>query len=228
MKIKLILLPVFSFLVACSTVNEEQITHATVADSVHYKIEFENDYVKVLRVNYGPKEKSPMHSHSKLVGVHLTDAKGKFTSRDGETEIRNIKAGDTGEGPAEVHMVENLTGKIWQTVLVEFKKKYPHSVSKLKRDATKVDPKHYKVEMENDWVRVIRVKYGPNEESVMHEHNPGIIIFLNSTKHQLINEDGSIVDADFKTGDVFWADAATHKAINLENKSTEMVLVELK
>ena len=118
-------------------------------------------------MNYGPKEKSPMHSHGKLVGVHLTDAKGKFTSRDGKTEIRDIKAGDTGEGPAEAHIVENLSGNKWHTVLVEFKKKYPHSVSKLKRDATKVDPKHYKVEMENDWVRVIRARYGSNEESYL-------------------------------------------------------------
>ena len=169
-----------------------------------------------------------MHSHGKLVGVHLTDAKGKFTSRDGKTEIRDIKAGDTGEGPAEAHIVENLSGNKWHTVLVEFKKKYPHSVSKLKRDATKVDPKHYKVEMENDWARVIRAKYDSNEESVMHEHNPGVVVFLSSTKHQLINEDGSKITSDFKAGHVVWADAVTHKGINLENKTLELVFFELK
>ena len=34
------------------------------------------------------------------------------------------------------------------------------------QDATKVDPKHYKVEFENDEVRVLRITYGPGEKSV--------------------------------------------------------------
>jgi len=37
-------------------------------------------------------------------------------------------------------------------------------------DPVKVDPKHYKVEFENDGVRVLRVKYGAREKSVMHSH----------------------------------------------------------
>jgi quercetin dioxygenase-like cupin family protein len=228
MKTNLILLSLTSAFVSCSTVSKDIVSHATVADPEHYKTEFENEYVKVLRVKYGSRERSPMHSHSKLVGVHLTDAKGKFTSRDGTSQIRTIKAGDVGEGPAEIHMVENLTGEKWQTILVEFKKRFPHGLSKLKRDATKVAPTHYKTEMENDWVRIVRVKYGPNEQSHMHEHNPGVVVFLDSTKHQLINEDGSKVDADFSAGDVIWADAATHRAINLESKPLELVLFELK
>lgn len=31
------------------------------------------------------------------------------------------------------------------------------------QDAAKVDPQHYKVEMENSRVRVLRVHYGPHE-----------------------------------------------------------------
>jgi len=202
--------------------------HAVVADPEHYKVEFENEYVKVVRVKYGPKEKSSIHSHNKLVGVHLTDAKAKFTSKDGKVGIRDIKSGDIGGGPAVDHTVENLTDEDWETILVEFKKKYPHSIRKLKLDATEVDSKHYKVELENGWVRVVRAKYGPNEESVMHEHNPGVVVFLRNTKHQLINEDGSKINSAFKTGDVVWVDAVTHKGINLENKPMELVFFELK
>ena len=35
-------------------------------------------------------------------------------------------------------------------------------------DPVHVDSKHYTVEAENDRVRVLRVKYGPREKSVMH------------------------------------------------------------
>ncbi len=40
------------------------------------------------------------------------------------------------------------------------------------QDPVKVDSKHYKVELENDQVRVLRINYGAGEKSVMHEH-PG-------------------------------------------------------
>jgi hypothetical protein len=35
------------------------------------------------------------------------------------------------------------------------------------KDPVKVDSKHYSVEFENDKVRVLRIKYGPGEKSVM-------------------------------------------------------------
>ena len=38
------------------------------------------------------------------------------------------------------------------------------------QDPAKVDAKHYKLEFENDQVRVLRITYGPGEKSVMHEH----------------------------------------------------------
>ena len=32
------------------------------------------------------------------------------------------------------------------------------------QDATVVDPEHYTVEFENDYVRIVRISYGPNEK----------------------------------------------------------------
>src|SRR5437667_10195532 len=47
----------------------------------------------------------------------------------------------------------------------------------LAQDPVKVDPKHYKVEFENSGVRVLRIKYGPHEKSVMHRHPNSVAIF---------------------------------------------------
>jgi quercetin dioxygenase-like cupin family protein len=41
-------------------------------------------------------------------------------------------------------------------------------------DPVRVDPKHYKVEFENERVRVVRIKYKPGEKSVMHSHPESI------------------------------------------------------
>jgi quercetin dioxygenase-like cupin family protein len=62
-------------------------------DPKHYKVEFENDRVRVQRIKYGAGEKSVMHSHPESIAVFLTDAHGKFTYPDGKTENINAKAG---------------------------------------------------------------------------------------------------------------------------------------
>jgi hypothetical protein len=45
-------------------------------------------------------------------------------------------------------------------------------------DPVRVDPKHYHVEFENDRVRVVRIKYGPGEKSVMHSHPESVAVGL--------------------------------------------------
>jgi quercetin dioxygenase-like cupin family protein len=46
------------------------------------------------------------------------------------------------------------------------------------RDPVKLDSKHYEVELENERVRVVRIRYGAREKSVMHQHPPGIAVFV--------------------------------------------------
>jgi hypothetical protein len=46
------------------------------------------------------------------------------------------------------------------------------------QDPVKVDPKHYKVEFENDQVRVLRVHLGPKESIPLHEHPQCVLTFL--------------------------------------------------
>jgi hypothetical protein len=48
-------------------------------DPKHYTVELENDQVRVVRVRYGPHEKSETDGHPALVGVMLTDAQIRFT-----------------------------------------------------------------------------------------------------------------------------------------------------
>ena len=49
------------------------------------------------------------------------------------------------------------------------------------QDPVKVDSKHYKVELENEQVRVLRVNYGAHEKSEMHSHPDSVAIFQNDT-----------------------------------------------
>jgi len=93
------------------------------ADPKHYKVEFENAQVRVLRFHYGPHEKSVMHSHPNLVLVALTDGKIRFELPGGKTEEREIKANQPAWNEATVHNPENLSDKPIEGILVEIKAK---------------------------------------------------------------------------------------------------------
>jgi quercetin dioxygenase-like cupin family protein len=91
------------------------------ADPRHYTVEFENDQVRVLRIRYGPHEKSVMHGHPASLAVFLADTRGQFTFPDGKTEEFTTKMGQTMFSPAGEHLPENLSDQPFEVVLVELK-----------------------------------------------------------------------------------------------------------
>lgn len=90
-------------------------------DAKHYKVEFENDKVRVLRINYAPGEKSVMHGHPNLAAIFLGDAAAKFTYPDGKVEEAAIAAGQVMWFPAVEHLPENVGGTPIRGILVEIK-----------------------------------------------------------------------------------------------------------
>jgi len=92
-------------------------------DPKHYSVEFENARVRVLRISYGPGEKSVMHEHPDGYAVLLTDGNVKFTTPDGKSQERPVKAGSTQWSPAGKHLPENVGDKPFELILVELKGK---------------------------------------------------------------------------------------------------------
>ena len=90
-------------------------------DSKHYTVEFEDARVRVLRIKYGPREKSVMHGHPALVGVMLTDGRIRFSYPDGKTEEVIASAGQVLHFPALEHLPENLSDKPMEVIAVELK-----------------------------------------------------------------------------------------------------------
>jgi quercetin dioxygenase-like cupin family protein len=90
-------------------------------DPKHYTVELENEKVRVLRIKYGPHEKSEMHGHPALVGVFLTDSNFRFTYPDGRTEEITGKAGQVISFPAFEHLPENLSDQPFEAIAVELK-----------------------------------------------------------------------------------------------------------
>ena len=96
------------------------------------------------------------------------------------------------------------------------------------QDPVKVDAKHYKVVMENDKVRVLRITYGPHEKSVMHDHPDSLAVYLTDVHVRFGLPDGKSELADKKAGGVEWTKAGKHNPENTSDKGMELILVEFK
>ena len=91
-------------------------------DAKHYKVEFENESVRVLRITYAPGEKSVMHYHPNAVAVYITDGNTRMTTPDGKTQEMAVKAGAATWTPAGSHLPQNTGDKRFEVILVELKK----------------------------------------------------------------------------------------------------------
>ena len=92
-----------------------------VVDPHHYQIESEDERVRILRVRYGPREKSTMHGHPACVAVFLTAARVRFTYPDGRTEEMSVSPGQAQVMTQTDHLPENIGDSPFELVLIELK-----------------------------------------------------------------------------------------------------------
>lgn len=95
-------------------------------------------------------------------------------------------------------------------------------------DATRVDPKHYELETENDQVRIIRVRYGAHERSVMHAHPSVIVVFLNDCRIRMNYPDGKSEEREIRAGQAYCSGPEEHLPENLTGRDIEAIMIELK
>jgi len=88
-------------------------------------VAFENEYVRVVDMHYGPHQKSAMHQHPAGVAVYITEGHFRFTYENGKVIVAEAKSGDARWCPSFKHRVENMSDKSFDGVYIEIKNK-PH------------------------------------------------------------------------------------------------------
>lgn len=96
------------------------------------------------------------------------------------------------------------------------------------QDVVKVNPADYRVEIDNAWVRVLRVKHAPHAKVAIHEHPANVAVFLTDVNERLTGADGKIQEVHRKAGEVAYSDATRHVEENISDQPLEAILVELK
>jgi hypothetical protein len=192
------------------------------------KVVFENDRVRVLHFNEPGHTKLPMHSHPAYVAVGFTADDSQYTFPDGKTRKERTKAGEVIYSKAVTHASENLSEAPMEAVMVELKEPGAGATAKTTLDPVKLDPKHYKVVINNDRVRVLRAKYGPHEKSVMHEHPASVGVFMSDGQGKFTLADGTSQDNNFKAHNAVWAEAGKHLPENVGDTPFEVIVIEFK
>jgi len=104
---------------------------------------------------------------------------GVMTVKEGEQSTRiEFRRGDVRWRPAGgAYIAENISDHPIRILEIDLKGKPSGPAPATKLDPTVVDAKHYKVEFENAYVRVLRIHFGPHETSPSHEHMLNRVVF---------------------------------------------------
>jgi quercetin dioxygenase-like cupin family protein len=96
------------------------------------------------------------------------------------------------------------------------------------QDPTKVEPKHYKLDFENERVQVVSVHYGPHEKSSMHNHPGGVVVVITGGHLRFTDENGTVKDVFAKPGEARWFAPFKHTVENVGDTAYNAVYVGLK
>lgn len=139
----------------------------TLPDS--YKVEFENEYVKVIRVHYAAGAKLPEHTHpaGTTAYVYLNDSEGVVFSHVGGSNRAvtrpPVKAGAIriAAGPEEHHTAENTSSVASDFLRIVFKTD-DAGVRYLRQRLAPTD-----VEFENKQMRITRYRVSPKQHMLI-------------------------------------------------------------
>lgn len=96
------------------------------------------------------------------------------------------------------------------------------------RDVLKIDPVHYRAQMENEQVRVLRAKLGRDEAVPTHDCRSGVLVAITEIHIRLTRPDKRIQDIHMEAGDTRWISEDTHAQKNLSTEPAEFLFIEWK
>jgi hypothetical protein len=197
------------------------LTAAQLAGNTKSEVLLDNEHIRVVKTTLEPHQPAPLQEPGRnRVLIHLGGGQMKRTASDGKVEKVEFKDREVRWMPSgSPHTRENVSGQPFQIVEIELKGKAQPKVVVPELDPLKVNPKNYKLELENDHVRIFRVNFGPLEKGVRHTHVRNYIVAYLTPQAK---GDRGQVNPHFDEGTV------THTENNPLNLPVERVAVELK
>ena len=216
-----------SFLFVFST-SAAMAQDPVTANPDRYKVLLENDQVRVLEAHAKPGEKEKASHHGATVMYTLAPSKAKFTRAGGKSEVREFKAGQVDWTAGETHAVEVVGNNEAHVFLVELKKPGKRGKTVRGADPAKIDPKHFKVRLNNASVRVLEFRAKPGDKVPMHAHPNYVAYNLSGGKTRFTSAEGKTEEREAVEGSASWNESERHAAEIVGNTEAHSLLIELK
>ena len=193
-----------------------QAQNAPAPAAIAQKLETAQARVYVATLLPHTPSRSPSGHATNRVLIYLDD--GVMTRQEGaDKQTITFHRGDVRWRPASgAYVAENTGDHPIRILEIDLKGPAagPAPVSQL--DPTKVDQRHYKIDLENDQVRVLKVHYDAHDKGALHEH------ILNRVVLYLNDQPGA------KADDVRMSGAGTHTEENASDNPADRIAVEIK
>jgi len=193
-----------------------------------YKLDFENDWVKVLRVHYAAKEKIPEHDHPATAAafVYLNDSGPVIFKHVGLSYGAITRPATNARGfrlwyaVKETHEVENTGDTPSDFVRIEIKTEPAggHSLrGKFQPEEYPADENFQKVQFENEQLRATRLAIAPHKKLAVSAdaNEPALLVALTPANFKFKNGNAKPLKLSLDPGKTQWIEQGA--AVEFEN-----------
>jgi hypothetical protein len=177
-----------------------------------YQFAFENEFIRIVHVTLDARHAPAKYTAAALPMVRIILESDDDGLPRGSTHYCEVAPDDRGHTMREIR--------------VELKSAPKAAAMKL--DAVRVDPSRYKIDFENDRVRIVRLGFGPHEKGMMVEHPPRVLATLTEVAVKLLFADGRTDERGAPAGVAAWLEGETLLTENANARPLEVVLIEPK
>lgn len=233
---------IMAFTAVCLLASQALAQDPLTALPQAYKLQFENEWVKVTRVHYAPKEKLPPHQHTQsasayvylndsgpVVFKHIGLAYGAVTrqpTKDGTFRLY--------QGLQEIHEVENLSDLPSDFLRVEFKTE-PVSEKTLRgrfhREEYPAGENFQKVQFENEQIRITRLVCAPGKtiELSTNATEPTLVVALIPSTFKVNGSNAKSTAMKLEKGQTTWIPVGQqHRFYNAGGTPAEVLRFDFK
>jgi len=180
-----------------------------------------------------PGEVTKPHVHlTNRVMIYFQAGTNTIRYPDGRISPEHFKAGEVQWNNAMGTHTATITAKGLVDIAHVELKSPPGMVPAVKyaaRDPGIVDPAHFKIELENNQVRVLRLHLGKGEKTPMYEERlERLLVSLTPARLKTAGADGAVKTANVQPGEVQWLQPGTQADENTGDARYEAIVVEFK
>lgn len=197
----------------------------------HYRVIFENDYVRVVEHRLPGRASEPLHAHPMPRVLYAINDSILRVHAGSDTTSISMKGGEAVWRGTQMHALENAGTQDALFLMVELKHDKPFSrPAAHDDDATEVAPQVYHLLLENEFVRAIEARFSPGQATPMHSH-PGLALRyrISPMRCRITLPDGKIIDSETPAGAASWTEEPSQHAFeNMGAEASRFLMIELK